>query len=94
MFGGTSVYKEALAQITPESQNSCLMLKTTCSVHDTVSILQFLIYQMSGRNSFFEFERLCCCFLEEKKTFPLCILQNPYHFFFFKPVTNKQQNKL
>ncbi len=67
MFGGTSVYKEALAQITPESQNSCLMLKTTCSVHHTVSILQFLIYQMSGRNSFFEFERLCCCLLEEKK---------------------------
>ncbi len=83
MFGGTSVYKEALAQITPESQNSCLMLKTTCSVHDTVSILQFLIYQMSGRNSFFEFERLCCCFLEKKNTFSLCILQNPYHYYFF-----------
>ncbi len=83
MFGGTSVYKEALAQITPESQNSCLMLKTTCSVHDTVSILQFLIYQMSGRNSFFEFERLCCCFLEEKKNISVVHFTKSISFFFF-----------
>lgn len=83
MFGGTSVYKEALAQITPDSQNSCLMLKTTCSVHDTVSIPQFLIYPMSERNSFFEFVRLCCCFLKKKTHFRCAFYKIHIYFFIF-----------